>query len=184
MPSDAFWPSRSIPHLSASSCRRLARNDGLPRIWHGAGIYQATELGNLGKSDMCEHASVSCLVFFFFYVYSRILEGLLSFFLFYSNPIFFPHYYSPERAVVHKRGLAGRTAARKHLGQLRPLFFKASLAARGSIRLICNYFLADQFIYVKHQGCFFFFYILFSVTASLVMTPWQVSSIISMRIYV
>lgn len=42
-----------------SICLRLACNDGLPRTRRSAGIYQATELRNLDKSDMCEHASVS-----------------------------------------------------------------------------------------------------------------------------
>lgn len=50
---------RSLSVVCVSSCLRLARNDGLPRIRHGAGIYQATELSHLDKSDMCEHASVS-----------------------------------------------------------------------------------------------------------------------------
>lgn len=80
--------------VCVSSCLRLACNDGLPRIRHGAGIYQATELRNLDKSDMCEHASVSVCLF-------RLLWIPLFFFLF--QPNFLSHYYSPERAAVHER---------------------------------------------------------------------------------
>lgn len=52
------YPTPQSLSSAVSSCLRLACNDGLPRIQHGAGIYQATELRNLDKSDMCEHASV------------------------------------------------------------------------------------------------------------------------------
>lgn len=91
-----------------SSCRRLARNHGLPRPRHGAGIYQATELRNLDKSDMCEHASVFSLAFMFI----PTSLNACSFFV----PIQFP-FFPPIIIIPQEEGsLAGRTAAREHLG--------------------------------------------------------------------
>lgn len=60
------------PSGVVSSCLRHVCNDGLPRIRHGAGIYQDAEQGNLDKSDMCEHASISSfLLLLVFYVYPK-----------------------------------------------------------------------------------------------------------------
>lgn len=128
--------------VCVSSCLRLACNDGLPRIRHGAGIYQATELRNLDKSDMCEHASVSVCLF-------RLLWIPLFFFLF--QPNFLSHYYSPERAAVHERAWQAGQLLRNILARdcasfiCKPQF--CSQPESGSA-LVCNYFPVDQFIYV------------------------------------
>lgn len=73
--------------VSQWCCEQLseARNDSLPRIRHGAGIYQAAEQENLDKSDMCEHASV--YVFFFFI--SCFLCLISQYSCFHSNTISF-----------------------------------------------------------------------------------------------
>lgn len=120
---NAFWSSlfnSPVSRWCVSSCLRLACKDGLPRIRHGAGIYQATELGNLDKSDMCEHASVSvwflCL-FLHFRAFSLFIPTQFSFPLLFSR-----------KSCGPQESLAGWTAAQKHLGQLRSFMCDPSFA--------------------------------------------------------
>lgn len=144
-PYSTLFPSPSVAAV-ASSCLRPARNGCLPRIRHGAGIYQATELRNSDKSDMCEHASFSV---WFLCLFLRLWNALS---LLIPTQFPFPLSFSRKSCGAHKRGWQCWTAA---VGQLcsfmcnlPSLFFFFFLAARLGISLICNYFLLDQFIYV------------------------------------
>lgn len=155
---DAFWSSLlKSPSLGAvvNSCLKLACNDALPRIRHGAGIYQGTEQRNLDESDMCKHASVS--IEFFFMLIQRSQNAFCSFFIFFLfQPNFLFHYYATERVAVHRRDLqAGQLLGNNSAASNAALFlffFIILLTAKKTISLTCNYHPGDQIIHVEHQG--------------------------------
>lgn len=101
-----------------------------------------------GESGMRKHASVS-------YLGSVFIPGPLEAFSFFSvRPNLPCHYHSPERPAIHaKRAGGGWTDAEaKILAQVRSF---TSGSQRGTITLMRNYFLLDQFIYAPRQGWLF-----------------------------
>lgn len=93
----------------------------MARIRHGAGIYQATELRNLDKSDMCEHASV-----WVWFLCSFLHLWMLSLFIPTQFPL--PLLFS-RKSRSPQDSLAGWTAAQKHCGQVRSFMCNPSFSS-------------------------------------------------------
>lgn len=151
---NAFW--RSFLRQSLSGVRAAVGGSLVTKAYHVSG----TARGNLSRHRAEAFGHIR-------YVRTCLRLSLLwrfipksfnaFFFLFCSNPISFFHYCPPESAAVHvsERVWQGRTAAGKKISRRLCSFMrKPQLCSqqRRSVRLVRNYFRADQFINVARRG--------------------------------